>query len=54
MVSRNDPSIEYCPRCGEAVDPSAHFTLARSRPISQIECECGYIGLPVIFVKEED
>ncbi|MBD3210755.1 hypothetical protein GF318_05220 [Candidatus Micrarchaeota archaeon] len=45
---------EFCPKCGKAVSPAEHFTLARSRPISQIECECGYTGLPVILEKDED
>jgi hypothetical protein len=46
--------MEICPRCGKPVDPAAHFTLARSRPISQIECSCGYVGLPVDLVKDDD
>lgn len=39
--------MERCPKCKKLVDPTDHFTLARSRPISQIECDCGYYGLPI-------
>ena len=47
-------AMEICPRCRKAVNPSNHFTLSRSRDISQIECECGYRGLPVQLEKPPD
>ena len=47
-------SEEHCPKCGKKVNPTDHLTLARSRPISQIECSCGYYGLPVIYEKKKE
>ncbi|MEW6035616.1 MAG: hypothetical protein AB1529_03315 [Candidatus Micrarchaeota archaeon] len=43
--------MEICPQCRKEVNPAEHLTLFRSRPVSQIECSCGYKGLPVQLEK---
>gem|GEM_PF-2871505 len=45
--------MEICPKCKKKIEPTDHFSLDY-RDISQIQCRCGYRGLPVRFVKEED
>lgn len=45
--------MEICPKCRKEVRPADHFSLDY-RDISQIQCSCGYIGLPVRFVEEKD
>lgn len=45
--------MEICPKCGKPVEARDFMALAGSRPISQIECSCGYFGLPVKLEKEE-
>jgi hypothetical protein len=46
-------SMEVCPKCRKPVEARDHMTLAGSRPISQVECECGYYGLPVQLEKDD-
>ena len=46
--------MEVCPKCMKPVEAKEHMTLAGSRPITQIQCECGYYGLPIKLEKEEE
>ncbi|MBU0527785.1 hypothetical protein KKE92_04850 [Candidatus Micrarchaeota archaeon] len=45
--------MEVCPKYGKPVEAKDHMPLAGSRPISQIECSCGYYGLPVQLEPED-
>ena len=45
--------MEVCPKFMKPVEAKDHLTLAKSRPITQIQCECGYYGLPIRLEKED-
>ncbi len=39
--------MDVCPHCMRKTLPFDDMDLCRSRPVSRIECECGYVGLPI-------
>lgn len=39
--------MEICPHCKKRTLPFDDMSLFNSRPVSRIECDCGYVGLPI-------
>lgn len=45
--------MEVCPKCLKPTEAKDKLTVSKMYPINQINCECGYYGLP-IEVKKVD